>query len=83
MQSNISDNKDEFEYANLLYKKNYLPGPKNCICGNKIFMIYKDSTNKTSGCSFRCGNYKCRRKYKILINSFYELFPNKQLKLVS
>ena len=46
-------------------------------------MIYKDSINKTSGCSFKYGNYKCRKKYKILINSFYELFLNKQLKLVS
>ena len=48
MQSNIWENKDELDYANLLYKKNYLLGPKNCICGNKRFMIYKDSTNKTS-----------------------------------
>lgn len=42
-----------------------------------------DSYNKTSGFSFRCLNTKCRRKYSVLINSFFNLFPYVPLKIIS
>ena len=65
MQSNLSD---EIEYAKYLYSVGYIPGPQTCSCGSKAFNIYKDSYSKTSFCSFRCINTKCRKKYPVRIN---------------
>ena len=48
--------------------------PIKCICGGNSFVIYQDSTNLTSGCSFRCPNTLCRRRYPIRINSLLEKF---------
>ena len=74
---------DPISYAIVLYKKGYLVGPKVCVCGNKCFNIYKDLKYKTNQCSFSCNNYKCKRKFPITINSFFQNFPNQNIRLIS
>jgi len=64
-------------------KKDFFQGPKSCICGTNFFNIYSDSSYKINGCTFICGNSKCRRKYSITINSFYEKFSKQKLSLIS
>jgi len=59
-----------------------LPGPEQCKCNCKIFSIQKDISSKTSQCVFRCANSKCRRKFRIHINSFIDLFPYNTLRLI-
>lgn len=80
MQSDIYD---ESQYAKILYEKGYLPGPIQCKCGSKIFTIYTDNQYKTTLCSFRCLNTKCRLKYPIRNNSFFQKFNQKSLKVIS
>ena len=74
--------KNEIEVANTLYKKNYLL-KGNCLCGKNNYSIQVDNSNKTSLCCFRCGNYHCRKKYPVRINSFYAKFSKITLRIVS
>ena len=74
---------DESYFANYLFEKSYLPGPIKCVCGGTSFVIYKDSTNQTSGCSFRCPNTFCRRRYPIKINSLFEKFAYIRLDIMA
>lgn len=69
----------EQEFATYLYKKGFLKGPGKCQCNCENFSIQNDNSNKTSGCIFRCLNYKCRKKYSVRINSLFELFPYNSL----
>ena len=80
MKSNISGS---IEYAKYLHKMGYLPGPYQCSCGTKNFVIYADSNCKTTNCSFRCINSKCRLKFPIRINSFFEKYNHKSLTQIS
>ena len=73
----------EIEYSKYLRNARYIPGPTECDYGNNKFEIYNDSYNKASGCSFRCLNTKCRRKYSIRINSLFNLFPFVSLMVIS
>ena len=82
MTSNISLIEKEIEVAKNLYQKKFLPGPGQCKCGTKNFAIYKDTSSKTSLCSFHCVNNLCRLKYPIRINSFYSQFPMIPLRIV-
>ena len=50
--------------------------------GANYFKIYADSSYKINGCSFRCGNNKCRKKYSITINSFYDNFTKQKLTII-
>lgn len=83
MQSNLSIKEKEIEIATELFANQYLPGPIKYCCGEEIFRIYKDIYNQTSLCSFRCINTNWRRKYPIRINSFYSLFPQIILRILS
>ena len=83
MQSNISIAEKEIDVAKRLFADGYLPSPIKCSCGAKNFNINYDSSNQTSLCSFRCTNYKCRKKYSKRINSFYSLFSFTPLRIVS
>ena len=84
MQLNIVENTNtEMQHALKLYKYGYLPGPISCECGANCFKIYADSSYKVNGCSFRCGNNKCRRKFPITINSFYDKFSKQKLSVIS
>ena len=65
-----SNSTTELNQAINLFEKGFLPGPKSCQCGENYFKIYTDSSYKINGCSFRCGNEKCRKKYSITIKSF-------------
>ena len=73
----------QIEYAITLYNKGYLKGPITCQCGCKLFKIYYDSYYKVNQCSFRCSNYKCRRRYSITINSFFNNFTYQNIQLIS
>ena len=75
--------KKEKQNMQNIYPKGYLPGPGTCSCGNKNFIIQNDSYSKTSGCIFRCSNYKCRKRYPIRINSLFAKFPNQRLDVIS
>lgn len=72
---------EEFNLATELYKKQIIKGPKVCKCGNKAFTIQKDASYKTSGIIFRCNSYKCKAKFNIRINSFFEKFSKITLKI--
>ena len=62
------------------FSKGWLTGPLKCtLCNGINFSIQNDSSNKTSGCCFRCLNYKCKKKYNIRINSIYEKIPQQKL----
>ena len=61
--SNISLIENEIEIAKNLYQKKFLPGPGQCKCRCIKFNVYKDTSSKTSLCSFRCANNNCRMKY--------------------
>ena len=76
-------NNKEIQFAQYLFEKGFLPGPKSCDCGRNIFKIQKDNSCKTSGCIFRCSNYPCRKKFSIRKNSIYELFPFTPLLVIS
>ena len=84
IQNNIIDQNSntEVDYAKYLQKEGLLPGPDICACNSKNFSIQIDKSNKTSGCIYRCSNYKCRKKFSIRTNSIYELFPFNSLKLI-
>ena len=71
--NNVS--KSEIEYSKYIRNGGYIPGPTECDCGNNKFEIYNDSYNKASGCSFRSLNTKCRIKYSIHNNNFFNFFP--------
>ena len=75
--------KDHIVDANLLYKNGYLIGPKICICSRQQFSIYNDSHNKANKCAFYCTCYKCKKKYPITINSFFQKFSYQNIKLIS
>jgi len=83
LSNDINAQKSEIEYAKYLWNVGYIPRSQQFVCGNNNFEIYNDSYNKTSGCSYRCLNSKCRRKYSVRINSFYNLFPYVSLKVIS
>ena len=83
MEDNSQLIKNEIEVANTLYIKNYLPGPGTCSCGKNNYSIQVDNSNKTSLCCFRCGNYQCRKKYPVRINSFYSKCSKIPLRIVS
>ena len=74
---------DEVQYAILLNKMGYLPGPKECKCGGKQFNIQYDGNYKTSHACFRCIKKDCRNRHQIRINSFFNNFPKIQLKTLS
>ena len=63
IQNNIIDQNSntEVDYAKYLQKEGLLPGPDICSCNSKNFSIQIDNSNKTSGCIYRCSNYKCRK----------------------
>ena len=85
MQPNLSIHQKqdtEYEYANLLYSNHFLKGPEIRTCGNKIFTIQRFANNKTHGCCFRCNNYKCRKYYPIVINSFFSRSSYQPLTLI-
>jgi len=65
---------DTVDYVKGLYNKGYLVGPQVCVCDNRQFNIYKDSSYKRNKCSFSCNNYKCKKKFSITINSFFQNF---------
>ena len=69
------EQENEKAYANNLYIKKILPGPKKCTCNSSNFTIQTDNSNITSKCCFRCTNYLCRKKFPIRINSLYSEFP--------
>ena len=84
MQINSEDNNSsQIEQARKLFDYGYLPGPISCDCGANYFKIYSDLSYKVNGCSFRCGNNKCRKKYQITINSFYDNFTKQKLSIMS
>ena len=61
----------------------YLPGPYTWCCGNAEFRIQLDNIYKTSKICYRCSNYKCKKRYNVRINSFFEDFPQIRLITVS
>jgi len=73
----------EKDFAIYLGDNVFLPGPEQCKCNGKIFSIQKDILSKTSECVFRCPNSKCRRNFRIRINSLYDLFPYNTFRLIS
>lgn len=73
---------EEINFAKKLYEKKILPGPGQRSCGTTIFKIYYDSLYKTNPMSFTCANPKCRKKYSILINSFFSKFPKQKIQLI-
>ena len=77
------DSNSEIEYASKLNEMGYLPGPDICKCGAKKFTIQNYHESKTSGCIFRCINSKCRQRFPIRVNSFFERHPYVSLKLCS
>ena len=85
MQGNITNQNSntEVDYAKYLQKKGLLPGPELCSCHSQNFSIQIEKSNKTSGCIYRCSNYKCRKKFSIRANSIFELFPYNSLMLIS
>ena len=74
------EQENEKEYANNLYIKKILPGPRKCTCNSSTFTIQIDNSNKISKSCFLCTNYLCRKKYPIRINSLYQEFPFFKLK---
>ena len=66
---------NEYNLANQLQKEGFMPDPEKCKCENKYFTIQKDNSQKTSRITWRCSNYKCRNKFNIRINSFFNYFP--------
>ena len=46
------EQENEKAYANNLYIKKILPGPRKCTCNSSTFTIQIDNSNKTSKCSF-------------------------------
>ena len=60
---------------------NILKGSTLCKCGNKTFKILKDAGYKASGIIFRCNYYKCKNKFNIRVNSFFEKFSKITLKV--
>ena len=78
----IDPQDNEIDLAKILFSEGFLPRPNECYCGNKLFSIQVDNSNKTSRCSFRCTNNKCRRKYAIRINSFFQKFPQIKMKTI-
>ena len=80
---NPSDIQAEIDYAKALYSKGVLPGPIVCSCKSKSFKIYYDKQYKTNPMSFTCANPKCRKKFPIIINSFFSKFAKQKLKLTS
>ena len=84
MQIKIVDNTNtEIQKALKLYNCRHLPGPISCECCANFFKIYTDSSYKINGCSFRCGNNKWRKKFPIIINSFYDKFSKQKLSIIS
>ena len=75
--------KNEVQYAIQLNNRGFLPGPNICACGNNTFTIQRDSNYKTSNAIFRCKNNKCKKRYQIRYNSFFEPFPKIKLKNIS
>ena len=71
------------EFIKNIYTKGYLIGPIKCKCGSQNFNIYKDSSYKINGCSFSCSNYKCKKKYPITINSFFDKFSHQNIMLIA
>ena len=72
----------EIILAKKLFKMGFLPGPRLCSCGANYFLIKNDNSYAINKWSFRCGNYKCRKKYPITVNSFYSLFQKQKLSLL-
>ena len=64
---NYNVDESEFEFANKLKALGFLRGPNKC--SNNVFIIQKDSSNRTSCIIFRCNKYSCRKKYAIRCNS--------------
>ena len=58
------------------------PGPLKCSYNSTLFKIYHDSLYITNPMSFSCCNSKCRKKYSILINSFFSKFPKQKIRLI-
>ena len=79
--NNIEDS--ETSFAQMLFDRGYISGPKVCSSGNTKFSIQNDKYSKISKCVFRCKNQKCKFRHSIRINSFYALFPKTKLRLVS
>ena len=53
---------NETTLAKELFSKGWLIGPLKCtLCNGINFSIQNDTSNKTSGCCFRCLNYKCKK----------------------
>ena len=80
-KSFIEIQEEEFNLANKLNEMNILKGPNLCKCRNNIFKIQKDSSYKTSGIIFRRNYYKCKNKFNIRVNSFFEKFSKITLKV--
>jgi len=54
---------NETTLAKELFSKGWLIGPLKCtLCNGINFSIQNDTSNKTSGCCFRCLNNKCKKK---------------------
>ena len=77
------NNKSSFDYALELYKLGFLRGPEKCECGNNHFNIQVYNLYKTTGSCFRCNNIKCKKRYPIRVNSFFENHSNISLELCS
>ena len=60
---------------------NILKGPTLYKCENNTFKIQKDVSYKTSGIIYSCNNYKCKNKFNIRMNSFFEKFSKITLKV--
>ena len=73
---------NDTDLVKMLFNEGYIPGPKEWLCGSKTFSTQGDKANKTSGCTFRCTNNKCRRKYDIRINSFCQQFPQIKMEII-
>ena len=58
-------------------------GPEKYECGDNHFNIQVYNLYKTTGSCFRCNNTKCKKRYPIRINSFFENHSNISLELCS
>ena len=77
------DSNSEKEYAPKLNEMGYLPVPDVCKCGEKKFTIQNYQESKISRFIFRRTNPKCRQRFPIRSNSFFERHPYVSLKLCS
>ena len=77
------NNNSSLDYALELYKLRYLRGPEKWDCGDNHFNIQVYNLFKTTGCCFRCNKIKCKKRYPIRINSFFENYSKISLELCS